>query len=94
VSAAADDPRPWLTTAEAAERLRRKPACVLRWMRKGILPAAGPPLPDGGYLFAREAVDALALGGAAPARHASVEPDEVRAFIDAAWRRARGARGA
>lgn len=78
----------WVTTAEAARMLRRTPSTVLAWSRRGLLPSAGR-LPDGGYLFERAAVVAL-VRGVRPVRHAAVDPASVRAFVDAAHRRAVG----
>lgn len=80
------EPSPWVTTAEAADLLRRTPATIRAWAKRGVLPPAGK-LPDGGLLFERRAVDALVRGDA-PVRHAMLDPDAVRAFVDTAYRRA------
>lgn len=87
---AAESPEPWLTTADVARLLRRTPATIRRWAKLGTLPPAGK-LPDGGYLFEMEAVRKL-VGADAPVRHAMIDPDAVRAFVDSAYRRATGGR--
>lgn len=79
-----------MTTAEAAALLRRTSDTVIKWSKRGLLECLGK-LPDGGYLWERSAVEALARGGAATAKHASVDPGVVRAFVDQAWKRAKRA---
>lgn len=50
--------RPWLTIAEAAERLRRSDITVRKWIKDGVFPPGviRRPVPGGPYL-----VDAAAL---------------------------------
>lgn len=81
-----------MTTAEVADRVRRKPKTVLGWMHGGKLESVGQ-LPDGAYLFDRQAVeDFVRFGTSRPVKHATVDPAAVRAFVDAAHRRAMQAR--
>lgn len=79
----------YLTTSEVAELVRRTPATVREWIRRGVLHPAGPRL-LGGYLFRRADVLALVRGGAEPVKHATVDPAQVRAFVDATYRRSVG----
>jgi len=83
------EPLPFLTTSETARLLRRTPDTILEWRSKGHLPQAGQ-LPDGGYLFEREAVMALARGRR-QVKHAITDPAKIKAFVDAAWRRSKRA---
>lgn len=85
----------WLTTAEVAERVRRRPRTVLAWMKAGKLKAAGQ-LPDGAYVFDRQVViDFVRFGtSGGSVKHVTVDPTAVRAFVDAAHRRAKKGRSA
>lgn len=76
----------YLTTAEVADLVRKRPATVLAWMHSGKLPKAGET--PGGYLFDRAAVERFIGAMQEPVKHASVDPAQVRAFVDAAYRKA------
>lgn len=80
---------PFMTTAEVAHLLRRSPATVLAWSKAGHLRPT-TQLPDGGYLWDRLEVEALARGGERPVRHATVDPGLVRSFVDQAYARSIG----
>jgi predicted site-specific integrase-resolvase len=80
-------PEGLLTTREVANLLRRTPATIRRWRKRGLLSAAGK-LPDGGFLFERAEAERL-LGSAPRPRLARADKQAIRAQLDMTWNRVR-----